>query len=227
MGANERDQFLDALDAGMAAVDPRLQEYVDRTLEEKEALRLHLRAQADAGLAARLDATRSFFAALDGMERAEPSPSFDARILASLPLEHYRSAPRRSAPVLVLGDLAPSAWWVALRSAGRGAMAIAGAYLLTLVVANSALQSVISAAALRVDHALTAAAQRTDAAGPWSSLVGALARGYDALLGAASGVVSAVGPSAAVFTLGAVVGIMALASMAAWRRRHPGHSASA
>lgn len=203
-----------------AALDPRVQDYVDGALDAKEALRLHLRAQADAGLAAELAATRSFFTALDRLPRVEPAAGFDARVLASIPLDHYRSAPRRGPAVLVIGDLAPAMWWVALRRAGRGAMATAAAYLLVLVVANSAMQSGISQLALSVDRALAAAAERTASSDALSPLVSGLARGYDAVVGVAAAVADTVGPQMAVFGLGAVIAAIALAGLSARQRRH-------
>lgn len=221
MTTPNRDQRSARSGTAAAAFDPRLQEYVDGTLEAKEALRLHLRTQADAGLAAELDATRSFFTALDGLPRAEPGPDFDARVLAAIPLEHYRSAPRRAPAVLVIGDLAPAMWWVALRRAGRGAVATAAAYLLVLVVANSALQSGISSLALTIDRALASAVERTASSDALSPLVSALARGYDAVLGAAAAVAETVGPTTAVFALGALIAVAALAGLSAHQRRHP------
>ena len=102
-----------------ARLDERIQGYVDGTLSDKDALRLNLHAQADAGLEARLDETRRFFAALDAMPRDEPAAGFDGPILARVPLERYRSAPRRRPAVIVIGDLAPSRLARTVRSLGR------------------------------------------------------------------------------------------------------------
>lgn len=113
-------------------LDEVIQGYVDGTLEDKEALRMNLRAQADAALETRVDEMRGFFSALDAMPRDEPSAGFDAPILEKVPLERYRTAPRRRQPVIVIGDLAPSRLARTVQSMGKVSMAVGAAYLLTL-----------------------------------------------------------------------------------------------
>jgi len=119
------DEFVDELDL-------LIQGYVDGTLGDKEALRVNLRAQADPGMEARVDQTRRFFAALDAMPHDQPSTGFDAPILKKVPLERYRTAPRRQQPVIVIGDLAPSRLAQTVGSLGRISLAGGAAYLLTL-----------------------------------------------------------------------------------------------
>lgn len=109
-----------------------IQGYVDGTLGDKEALRMNLRAQADPGTEARVEETRRFFAALDAMPHDEPSAGFDAAILERIPLERYRTAPRRRQPVIVIGDLAPSRMARTVGSLGKVSLAGGAAYLLTL-----------------------------------------------------------------------------------------------
>lgn len=113
-------------------LDDVLQAYVDGTLGDKDALRVNLRAQADPGLEARVTETRAFFAALDAMPHDEPSASFDDRILKAVPLERYRTAPRKRRPVIVIGDLAPSRLVRTVQSMGKASIALGVAYLLTL-----------------------------------------------------------------------------------------------
>lgn len=226
MKSHDRDRLAAVLGVNAEDLEARMQDYVEGTLEHKQALHLHLRSVSDPVLAAELDATRSFFAALDGLPRAEPSTDFDARVLASVPLGHYASAPRRALPVLVIGDLAPAAWWVALRRAGHGAIAAVAAYFLVLVIANSTLQSGISKVAGSIDRALADAVERTASSAALSPLVGAVARGYDALTSAGAHVATAMGPALAVFVVGALLGMVALATLAARQRKQLGASSS-
>lgn len=148
-----------------AHLDDLIQGYVDGTLADKEALRVNLRAQADVTLEARVDETRRFFAALDTMPRDEPASDFDAAVLASVPLERYRSAPRRHTPVIVVGDFAPSRLARTVRSFGRLALAGSAAYLLTLGLVGVTALAVGGGVGLAVLVALTAQRRRRTAAG--------------------------------------------------------------
>ena len=113
-------------------LDALLQSYVDGVLQDKEALRTNLRAQTDPAFGQRVEETRAFFAALDAMPHDEPSAAFDGPILERVPLERYRSAPRKRVPVIVVGDLAPSRLVRTVRSLGGVSLALGAAYLLTL-----------------------------------------------------------------------------------------------
>ncbi len=86
-----------------------LQDYVDGTLDEKKALRLHLDAQRIEALQRDLDEMRELFSALDRTPRAEPGADFDQAVLEGLPYEFYASAPRRPQRVLIFADADASA----------------------------------------------------------------------------------------------------------------------
>jgi anti-sigma factor RsiW len=219
MNARTHDQGSDGQMNRAQEFEPHVQDYVEGTLDAKQALRLHLRAQADPVIAEELARTRAFFAALDAMPREEPPVDFDARVLASVPFEYYRSAPQRPATVLVLGDLAPAAWWVALRRAGRGAMATAAAYVLALVVANSALRDLATSFAASIDRMLDAAVQGTASNPALSGLVSGLERAYDAATTITVRLAEVIGPSTLVFAVGGLVGLVALAGLTAHQRR--------
>lgn len=199
--------------------DEDLQAYVDGTLDEKRALRLHLRAQADADLGRQLEQTRALFAALDAMPVQEPSSGFDEAVLATVPLERYRSAPRRADRVLVIGDLAPSAWARALQRAGRGALAAAAAYVLVLVIGRSALQEGVSSLARAVDAGLADMASSVRSVPVLAELVGALGRGYDAVVSAGAALSGLLGGEGTVLLVGTLLGVALLAALASRDRR--------
>lgn len=184
--------------------------YVDGTLDEKSALRLHLAAQKDPALAAELERTRAFFSALEAAPVAEPSARFDAAVLSRLPLERYATAPRKAPRTLVLGATEETVAERAARPLGRGLLAGAVAYVLVLLVGRSALQSGLTRGAAVVDDALADLATRTATTPVLSDLVVGVDRVYDAI---ASGVAAAavwMGPSLATVLFGLLLGATVL-----------------
>lgn len=138
----------DARDAHTAdAWLPFVDAYVDGTLDKKDALRLGLAAERSDALQAEITRVRGFHGALAAMPVQIPSDGFGVRILDSVPLARYASAPRRLPVVVALGELAPSfvqRWVVRL---GQGLSALAAAWIIALAVGSTALQAQISAGA--------------------------------------------------------------------------------
>lgn len=199
---------------------PYVDAYVDGTLDEQDALRLRVAANSSPALAAAVDRVRALHAALDRMPVAEPSAAFDERILHSVPLARYVSAPRRAPIVVALGELTPGfvQHWVA--RLGRGLSALATAWLLAVIVGSTALQGQLSAGAAALGARLQLWADTTAS----SALLGPVARGlsaaYDACFGALGSMAGTVGLGLTIFLLGAALGGIGL--WAAARRRPAG-----
>ena len=210
--ARSRDEGLDAL------VDA----YVDGTLDDKQALRLHLRAQADPVVEERLRSTRAFFEALESMPRDEPGEEFDAAVLARVPLDRYASAPRRRPPVIVIGDLAPSRLARTVRSMGRLSIAVTAAYLLTLAVAGTQVGSVVASGADRVAATLQSWAAASESVPVLGALVGVLGSIHRAVPASVGGLADEVGLHGATVVLGLVLGVAVLVAATAQRRRRAG-----
>ncbi len=204
------------------ALDALVDAYVDGTLDDKQALRLHLRAQADPAVEARLESTRAFFGALRSMPREEPGEGFDAAVLARVPLERYATAPRRRTPVIVIGDLAPSRLVRTLQSMGRLSIAGVAAYLLTLVVAGTQVGRAVSAAADRVSATLQSWASASESVPVLGALVGFLGAVHRAVTGAVGGLADAVGLHGATLLLGVALAAVVLVAATAQRRRRAG-----
>lgn len=192
-----------------------LQEYVDGTLDDKRALRLHLQAERDPALAAELAATRALFSALDGLERAEPSAAFDQAVLERVPLERYRSAPRRAPRALRIGDPSPTLAERTVRPFGRALLAGFAAWILVLVVGRTALQRVLDRGAESLAGRLAEWAASTEHTPILSGLVAGLARLYATLVSAGSALAGWIGPGNAIVLSGALLGMIALG---VWQR---------
>ena len=201
------------------ALDESIQAYVDGTLDEKSALRLHLRAQADPEVEVRLREAREFFAELDAMPRQEPSIGFDAAILASVPLERYRTAPRKRPAVLVLDDFAPSRLVRTLQSMGRMAVATTTAYVLTLVLAGTQVGRLVADGAAWVESALASTAANTESVPLVGSVVAGLGSVYRTAQDGVARVSEAIGVHGATMVLGVLLGVVVVALIAAHRRR--------
>ncbi len=108
-------------------VRARLQDYVDDQLPRRSAMAVYLHLQECDGCAAEERRLRRLIDALAALPQPEPPADFDARILASLPLEHYREMADLRRPrvaVLLEPEFLP-AWLRAplLRGAGIAAAA--------------------------------------------------------------------------------------------------------
>lgn len=209
MSARDVDAWLPYVDA-----------YVDGSLDESDALRLRLAAERSADLRAAVEQARSFHAALARMPVSAPPADFDARILESVPLARYASAPRRAPLVVALGELAPSAVQRWVGRLGRGLSAAAVAWIVALGLGSTALSDDLSALGTRLGDSL----QGWAASSSSSAVLGPLARGlsaaYDACFGALGSMAGALGLGLTIFLLGAALGALGLWAVA--RRRSAG-----
>lgn len=204
----------------MTAVDvwlPFVDAYADGSLEDRDALRLRLAAESSAELREAIREASAFHAALAAMPAQAPGPDFDARVMATIPLERYASAPRRRTVSITLGQLAPSfvqRWVVRL---GKGLSALAAAWVVALAVGSTALQAQISAGAAGLGARLQHWAEQSTGTPVLAQLAAALSGAYDASHGALGSVAGALGLGLTIFVIGALVGALAL-WMAARRR---------
>jgi anti-sigma factor RsiW len=205
----------------------RLQDYVDGTLPEKQALRLHLFVQEDPVLAAELAETRGLFRALDQIPRQIPGPDFDAEVLERVPHERYASSPRRPDRVLVLGEERPVLPVAVGRSLRRAAFTAVIAWGLVVAVSHSFLQRTVVLATSWLGEQLAALAARTESVPVLSSVVGLMHRGYDALVAATGTVSGLLGGGVLLFLIGVGMGGLVLRVHIARRRRIDGRRAPA
>ena len=199
---------------------PFVDAYVDGLLDDKDALRLRLAAERSPRLEAEIARTRSFHGALLAMPVATPGEGFEARILDSVPLARYASAPRRFPVVVALGELAPTfvqRWIVRL---GQGLSALAVAWIVALAVGSTALQGQISAGAAVLGTRLQLWAEASNGTPVLASLAAGVSAAYDACFGALGSMAGAIGLGLTIFLLGAALGGAGL--WAAARRRTPG-----
>jgi anti-sigma factor RsiW len=217
MTAHDADVWLPFVDA-----------YVDGTLDKKDALRLGLAAERSDALRAEITMARSFHGALAAMPVQVPSGEFETRILESVPLARYGSAPRRSPVVVALGEIAPSFLQRLVVRVGQGLSAMAVAWIIALAVGSTALQGQISDGAA----ALSARLQLWSDASAGTPGLGPLAAGvsasYDACFGALGSMAGVIGLGLTIFILGAAlggVGLWAAARRRAAIRGRAGHHA--
>lgn len=213
---------MNADDRQLAYWQDRIQDYLDDRLPRREAVAFFLFAQEHPELQAELEAYREIVAALEASPRAEPSAGFDAAVLAKVPLDHYRNAPRLPRPVLVLGDLAPSAVFRAVRSLRRGAAAVAAAYVLALIVSHSFLAESAARVSTALGSGLGSLADRAQGVPVLSSIVGSVAWLYDAGTDLVSTVGATVGQGTLTVVLGILLGVSAWALVYGARRRSRG-----
>jgi anti-sigma factor RsiW len=206
----------------MAYWRDRIQDYLDDRLPKREAVAFFLYAQQHPELQAELELYRRVTAALEAAPREEPSAGFDTAVLAKVPLDHYRHAPRLPRPVLVLGDLAPSAVLRAVRSLRRGAGAAAAAYVLALIVSHSFLAESASRASQALEAGLSTLADRAQGIPVLSGIVGSVAWLYDAGVDLVSAVGVAVGAGTLTVFLGILLGVSTWALIYGARRRSRG-----
>jgi anti-sigma factor RsiW len=159
-----------------------VQDYVDGTLDSKLALRMHLAAQRDPALQREIDETREMFQALQAVPPAQPSANFDRRVLRSVPLARYASAPRRSPRVLLLGDPTESTVMQALGWVQRLSSVWLGAYLLVAILGRTAVAEPVALLGRRLAEFFAQMADQSSGVGVLHAVAASLASGYDAFL---------------------------------------------
>jgi hypothetical protein len=195
----------------------RVDEYVDGTLGDKDALRLRLAAEKSDELREEIAQLREFHAALGAMAVESPGPGFEAPILESVPLDRYASAPRRNPIVVALGEWAPSPLQRVAHRLGKGLSALAAAWILALIVSSTALQGPISGASLRLGEQLRAWADASAGNSVLHPVARLFSAAYDASFGVLGSMDGALGLGLTIFLLGALVGGLAF-GLAARRR---------
>lgn len=196
-----------------------VQDYVDGTMPRREAVEFYLLARKEPRLKAELEATRLLLAELDRMPIEGPSRDFDAAILASLPLERYRTAPRLPKPILVLGELREAILERTIRRMRRPLLALSAAYALTLLVSHSFLARSAREFAGLVDRWLADAVARTAEIPVVSAVVSGMARLYDAVGGTVSAAFALLGDAAGTVLFGFLVAGAVWSAAALSRRR--------
>ena len=196
---------------------PFVDAYVDGTLDDKDALRLRLAAERSELLQAEISRTRSFHGALLAMPVEVPATGFETRILDSVPLARYASAPRRSPIVVALGELAPTFVQRLVVRLGQGLSALAVAWVMALVVGSTALQGQISAGAAALGMRLQLWAESSSGSPGLAQLAAGISASYDACFGALGSMAGVIGLGMTIFLLGAALGGIGL--WAAARRR--------
>jgi anti-sigma factor RsiW len=195
MTAHDADVWLPFVDA-----------YVDGTLDKKDALRLGLAAERSDALRAEITRARSFHGALAAMPVQIPSGGFEQRILDSVPLARYASAPRRSPVVVALGEITPSFVQRSVVRLGQGLSAMAVAWIIALAVGSTALQGQISAGAAALAVRLQLWSDASAGTPGLASLAAGVSASYDACHGALGSMAGAMGLGLTIFLLGAVLG---------------------
>jgi anti-sigma factor RsiW len=189
---------------------PYIDAYVDGTLEDKDALRLTVAAEQSAELRTAIEGARGFHAALSAMPVESPAPGFDSRVLESVPLSRYASAPRRRPLFVALGEWAPSPVQRFMERLGSALSAVAAAWVLALALGSTAWQAQVSSAGAWIGSQLQAwslAAEGTAIVGP---VARTLSGAYDASLGALGSLAGTLGLGLTIFLLGAAVGVALL-----------------
>jgi hypothetical protein len=158
----------------------QLQDYVDGTLDDKVALRLHLDAQRIPDLQSDLDDFREFFGALDAAPRAEPGADFDRTVIESIPIEFYASAPRKPHRIMIFGDSEES---VPMRSLGwiqRASIALLLADLCVVAFGRTPLATPFATVGRWIASGLHGLADFSRTTPVFDTVAASLATGYDA-----------------------------------------------
>lgn len=197
----------------------RVQDYVDGTMSRRDSVHFYLYAQRHPELEAELELYRAISGELDAMPRIEPKDEFDAPILASIPYERYRSAPRGAERVLLLGDTELPLAERLLLSLRRPAAAVAAAYTLFLVIGHSFLAERVEAMASGLGSALAGWVSASQDIPVLSTVVGGAQSLYDASLSAISAVGGLVGAGVLTVVLGLALGVGLWRAASTLRRR--------
>ena len=160
-----------------------LQDYVDGTLDDELALRLHLDAQKIPALQEDLEQMRALFSALDETPRAEPDPDFDRRVLEDLPYEFYASAPRRAPRVLLLGEENPTVLSRILLWAQRVSLGLMGLHLVLWALGGTPLVRQLAIAGRWVGEGLRSFGSSGGDGNPMVGVVAFLSGIYDGAAG--------------------------------------------
>ena len=185
---------------------PYVDAYVDGTLDEADALRLTVAAEQFPDLKAEIERARGFHGALAAMPVAQPDSGFDDRVLESVPLARYASAPRRRSLVVVLGDWAPSPVQRFVERLGGVLSAAALAWVLALSLGSTAWQAQVSSAGAWIGATLKAWSDSASTSAILGPVARVLSGAYDASFGALGSVAGTLGLGLTIFLLGAVVG---------------------
>jgi len=201
-------------------MDLLLQRYLDGELPGREGTRLLLDAESNARLSEELEDYRSLFSLLDTMPPDLPSPTFDQRVLESVPYRRYATAPRSVWPTLVLAA-DPLGW---LRALGRllrsGAGAVFAAYLLFLAVGHSVLREAASAAASWLGATLAQWSQSAHSVPVLSTVLNGASAAYGLLAAGVGTLAHAWGAGVVTVLVGALLGIVLLAAVETRRGGH-------
>ena len=196
---------------------PYIDAYVDGTLDDKDALRLTVAAEKSDELQAAIERARGFHGALSAMPVDAPGPAFEERVLKSIPLDRYASAPRRRAIAVVLGEWAPSPVQRFVERLGGALSAVAVAWVLAVALGSTALQAQASSAGAWIGSQLQVWSQAADGTAVLGPVARIVSGAYDAGFGALGSVAGTLGLGLTIFLLGAAVGV-ALLSFAIRRR---------
>ncbi|RKZ17708.1 hypothetical protein DRQ53_02650 [bacterium] len=208
---------------------PYVDAFADGSLAEKDAVRLRVAAGKSPDLAAAIERASSFHSALAAMPVAEPGVDFATRIMESIPLQRYASAPRRAPVVVALGEMAPDFLQRLVVRLGAGLSALAVAWLAVLAVGSTALRGQISVAATDLGLNLQLWAETSASTPVIAPLARGLSAAYDASHGALGSMAGTLGLGLTIFAAGAVVGSIALWLVARRRgiaTRHQGRMTS-
>jgi hypothetical protein len=197
----------------------RVQDYVDGTMSRRDAVEFYLLSRKEARLRQEAEAYKALHAALDQLPVEEPSASFDAAILKSVPLERYRSAPRKPARVLILGELREAIAARVFRRVRRPLLAGAMAYSLVLLVGHSFLARSVRHLALQLDTWLSDAVARSAEIPVLSSIVSGARGIYDAASSAVGFSSALFGEAGATVLLGLALGALVVGVAQSVRRR--------
>lgn len=181
-------------DAVRAQWQKHLQDYVDGTLDDELALRLHLDAQKIPALQADLDRMRALFSALDETPRAEPGPDFDRRVLEDLPYEFYASAPRRAPKVLLLGEENPTVLSRVLLWTQRTSLGLLALHLALWVLGGTPVLRPLASAGRWVGEGLRSFGSAEGGGNPMVGVVAFLSGIYDGVAASLGQMASGQGP---------------------------------
>jgi hypothetical protein len=198
----------------------RVQDYVDGTMSRRDAVEFYLLARKEERLRQEVDAYKALHAALDQMSIEEPSANFDAAILNSVPIERYRSAPRKPERVLVLGELREAIVERVFRRVRRPLLAGATAYALVLLVGHSFLARSVRQMAVQLDSWLADAVARSAEIPVLSSVVLGARGLYDAVSSAVGFSSALFGEAGATVLLGLALGALVVGVAQSVRRRN-------
>jgi anti-sigma factor RsiW len=189
---------------------PYIDSYVDGTLDDKDALRLTVAAEKSAELRAEVERARGFHAALSAMPVEAPAGDFETRVLQSVPLDRYATAPRRRSIAVALGEWAPSPVQRLVERLGGAVSAVAAAWVLAVSLGSTAWQGQVSSAGAWISSQLQAWSQASEGIAVLGPVARMMSGAYDAGFGALGSVAGTLGLGLTIFILGAACGLALL-----------------